>query len=183
MGVGYDFQRFFVCVQCGGSGVERSEKRGKWVVGETCAVSGVIVFLSKLCEGLFFISYVWKLKIDQMICTLSLMCKKELRMKLVYVSSGCIFPSECGNWEANIELCGPFWLRPEVFLIGLLLVKRYLFPFQFRERGIMWVYPVMHSANFGFNSTKYKVSWWEGVCPIKLVLLCPDIGWGVWFNI
>ena len=34
------------------------KKCGKWVVGETCAVSGVIVFLSKLCEGLFFISYV-----------------------------------------------------------------------------------------------------------------------------
>ena len=36
-------------------------------------------------------------------------------MKLVYVSSGCIFPSECGKWEAKIELCGPFWLWPEVF--------------------------------------------------------------------
>ena len=26
-------------------------------------------------------------------------------MKLVCVSSGCMFPSECGKWEANIELC------------------------------------------------------------------------------
>ena len=155
------------------------KKRGEWVVGETCAVSGVIVFLSKLCEGLFCISYVWKLKIDQMICTLSLICKKELRMKLICVSSGCIFPSECGKWEANIELCGPLWLRRMVFIIGLLLVKRYLFPSQFRERGIRWVYPVMHSANFGFKSTKYNVSWWDMCVSNKLVLLCPDIGWGV----
>ena len=121
------------------------------MVGETCTVSRVIVFFSKLCEGFFFILSMWKLKIDQMICTLSLICKKELRMKLVCVSSGCMFPSECGKWEASIELCGPLWLRPEVFIIGLLLVKRYLFPSQFREHGIRWVYPVMHSANFGFK--------------------------------
>ena len=127
------------------------------MVGETCAVSGVIVFFSKLCEGLFFISYMWKLKIDQTICTLSLICKKELRMKLVCVSSGCMFPSEYGKWEANIELCGPLWLRPMVFIIGLLLVKRYLFPSQIQERGIRWVYPVMHSANFGFIVFRYRV--------------------------
>ena len=154
------------------------------MVGETCAVSGVIVFLSKLCEGLFFISYVWKLKIDQMICTLSLMCKKELRMKLVHVcvSSGCMLPSECGKWEANIELCGPFWLRPKVFIIGLLLVKRYLFPSQFRERGIRWVYPVMHSANFGIKGTKYNVPGGIGVFPIKWYY-CVPISGGVFGSI